>query len=28
VMFLGPHIARFFARRQEKSEETPAAPMD
>lgn len=28
VMLIGPHIARFFARRQEKTEEPPTAPMD
>jgi membrane AbrB-like protein len=28
VMFIGPHVARYFARQQEKKEETPAAPMD
>jgi membrane AbrB-like protein len=28
VVLIGPHIAHFFARRAEKSEEPPTAPMD
>jgi len=28
VMAIGPHIARFFARQQAKTEEPPASPMD